>query len=68
MGAGTLWQYEASGCARGWRCTVRSLLCRPRLASSLSAPAAGKASELPGHHTCAPRVGLMSSSARSLPG
>ena len=46
MGAGTLWQCQASGCARGWRCTVRSLLCRPRLASSLSAPAAGKASEL----------------------
>ena len=35
MGAGTLWQCQASGCARGWRCTVRSLLCRPRLASSL---------------------------------
>ena len=37
-GAGTLWQCQASGCAKGWRCTVRSLLCRPRLASSLSAP------------------------------
>ena len=35
MGAGTLWQCQASGCARGWRCTVRSLLCRPRLASAL---------------------------------
>ncbi len=35
LGQGNLLQCQASGCARGWRCTVRSLLCRPRLASSL---------------------------------
>ena len=35
-GAGTLWQYQAGGCARGWRSAVRSLVCSATLASPLA--------------------------------